>query len=63
MIYGAPKIVRLAVDLHEHLVEMPLPVPEPAHAIDPLTPYCEPLGGGRSRPHSANLRRNLCQMF
>jgi hypothetical protein len=55
--------VRLAVDLHEHLVEMPLPVPEPAHAIDPLTPYCEPLGGGRSRPHSANLRRNLCQMF
>ena len=29
-------VMRLTVYLHEHLIEMPFPVPEPAHAIDPL---------------------------
>jgi len=27
VIDGAPEIVHLAIDLHVHLVEMPLPVP------------------------------------
>lgn len=31
MIHSAPKVVRLAIDLHEHLVEVPFPVPKAPH--------------------------------
>ena len=33
----APQVVRLAIDLHKHLVEVPPPVAEAAHTADPLT--------------------------
>ena len=39
MINRTPEVIRLAVYLHEHLVEVPFPVPEAAHAIDPLAAY------------------------
>lgn len=38
MIDGAPEIVLLAVDLHEHLVEAPAPVAESPHPVDALAP-------------------------
>ena len=41
MVYSAPKIMRLAVDLHEYLVQMPLPVRIRPHSIDPVfTNFC-----------------------
>ena len=38
MIDRAPQVVRLTVDLHEHLVEVPAPMPEAAHRARPLSP-------------------------
>ena len=35
VIHSPPKIVRLAVDLHEHLIQMPLPVCPWPHSINP----------------------------
>jgi hypothetical protein len=35
MINGTPKIVPLAIDLHEHLVQMP-PPPAGFHPLNPL---------------------------
>jgi hypothetical protein len=41
IIIGAPKIMRLAVELHEYLVQMPLPVRISPHSIDPVfTDFC-----------------------
>lgn len=37
VIHGSPKIVRLAVDLHENFVQMPLPVRISPHSADPLS--------------------------
>lgn len=37
MIDGAPEVMHLAVDLHVHLVEVPLPLAALAHAIDALS--------------------------
>jgi transposase len=37
VIDGTPQVMRLAVDLHEHLVEMPLPVAEMSAACDAPT--------------------------
>ncbi len=34
MIYGAPKVVTLAIHLHEHLVHVPLPFRECAKLLD-----------------------------
>jgi hypothetical protein len=34
----APQIDHLAVQFHVHLVEMPLPLPEAAHPVNPLPP-------------------------
>jgi hypothetical protein len=36
VIHGPPKIVRLAVNLHEHLVQVPLPIGIYAHLADPF---------------------------
>jgi hypothetical protein len=36
VIHGAPKIVRLAVDLHEHLIQVPSPIRTCAHLADPF---------------------------
>ena len=33
-----PEIVPLTVDLHENLVEMPAPMPEISHRLDPAAP-------------------------
>jgi hypothetical protein len=38
MIDRAPQIMRLAVDLHEHLIKMPAPVTEALHPAHPLPP-------------------------
>jgi hypothetical protein len=35
VIHGPPTIVRLAVDLHEHLIQMPLPMCSRPHSINP----------------------------
>ena len=32
----SPQVMTLAVDLHEHLVEMPFPLPEATHVVYPL---------------------------
>lgn len=32
-----PQIVRLAIDLHEHLIDVPAPVPKAPHSADPLS--------------------------
>lgn len=37
VINGSPEVVSLAVDLHEHLVEMPSPLARP-HTLDPTFP-------------------------
>ncbi len=48
MINGTPKVIRLAANLHKHLIEMPAPLSVPAHPIDAL-----PLDvGGEQRPKS-----------
>src|ERR1700733_7439947 len=36
MIDGAPEIAEFAVDLHEHLIQMPMPLRIPAHVRYPL---------------------------
>jgi hypothetical protein len=36
VIDGAPKEMLLPVDLHEHLIEVPAPVTDPAHRLHPL---------------------------
>ncbi len=36
MIGGSPEVVGIPIDLYEHLVEVPMPLAEAAHAIDPL---------------------------
>jgi len=36
MIHGPPRIMRLAVDLHEYLIQMPLPVCPRPHSIGNL---------------------------
>lgn len=36
VIYRAPKIVGLSVDLHEDLIDVPTPVAIPTHSADPL---------------------------
>jgi hypothetical protein len=36
VIRSPPKIVRLAVDLHEYLIQMPLPVCPRPHSINPF---------------------------
>lgn len=38
MIDSTPQMVTLSVNLHELLVEVPLPLPEPPHPADPLAP-------------------------
>jgi hypothetical protein len=38
VIDGPPKIVHLAVDLHEDLIQMPSPMGVSAHAVNSLTP-------------------------
>ena len=38
MIDGTPKVVPLTIDLHENLVQMPLPVRICTHPVDPLSP-------------------------
>ena len=35
----AQEVVPHPVDLHEHLVEMPAPMPERPHRLDPATSY------------------------
>ena len=32
----APQVMPLAIDLHEHLIKMPFPMPETPHAVHPL---------------------------
>lgn len=46
MIHGPPEAMHFSVDLHEDLVQVPLPMDPGPHAIDPLPPDC-------SRPHRA----------
>ena len=43
LIHGAPEIMRLAGDLEDDLIEVPLPLAEAPHAADPLPAYvcCE----------------------
>lgn len=36
VIDGAPEVVTLAVDAHEHLIDIPTPMGEIAHRLDPL---------------------------
>ena len=48
MINGPPEVVRLTVDLHEDVVEMPPPMCPGPHAIDPLPPDFR--GEQRSEP-------------
>jgi hypothetical protein len=36
MVHGAPQIMPLAVDLHEHLIKMPAPVAVSPHLAHPL---------------------------
>ena len=36
VINGSPEIDLLAVDLHEHLIKVPTPVPKPPHSANPL---------------------------
>jgi len=42
MIYSPPEVVRLAVNLYENLVQMPLPIRVRTH---PTNPLCADLGG------------------
>jgi hypothetical protein len=35
----APQVMLLPVDLHEHLVEVPAPVTDPAHRLHPLASH------------------------
>jgi len=37
VIHGAPEVVHLAVDLHENLVQVPLPVRKGSHPTDPVS--------------------------
>ena len=48
MVDRAPQVYHLAVELHDHLVEMPSPVPEPAHVVDP--PATNLAGKERTEP-------------
>jgi hypothetical protein len=48
VIYSPPKIVRLTVDLHEHLVQMPLPAgPDSGPALPKQILRCCVVDGGR----------------
>ena len=47
MVHGAPKVVPLKVDLHENLVEVPLPVAR-SHPFDPAFSYL--VGEHRAEP-------------
>ena len=54
MIHGAPEVVHLTVDLHEHLVQVPLPVRVCAHLADPfLADLC-----GKQRAKSVPPKSN-----
>ena len=44
----APEVNHLAIELHVHLVEMPAPVSESAHPVDPLPP--DVAGEERAKP-------------
>jgi hypothetical protein len=46
VVYRPPQTVHLAVDLHMVLVEVPFPVTEAAHSVDPLAAEV----GGEHRP-------------
>jgi hypothetical protein len=35
VIHGPPKVVRLVVNLHAHLIQMSLPVPPRLHSVNP----------------------------
>ena len=48
MVDRAPQVYHLAIELHAHLVEMPSPVPEPAHVVDP--PATDLAGKHRPKP-------------
>jgi hypothetical protein len=37
VIYGAPQVVRFTVDLHKHLVQMPLPIRMSAKVLNPFS--------------------------
>jgi hypothetical protein len=47
VIYRAPQVVHLSIDLHEHLVEVPSP-PAGSHPLDPAFP--DPGGEHRAEP-------------
>jgi hypothetical protein len=54
VIHGAPKIVRLAVDLHEHLIQVPSPIRTCAHLANPfLANLC-----GRQRDKAVQPKSN-----
>ncbi|MFT5065250.1 MAG: hypothetical protein ACI9PY_003763 [Ascidiaceihabitans sp.] len=54
MIHSPPKVVRLAVDFHEHLIQVPLPIRICAHLADPfLADLC-----GKQRAKSVPPKSN-----
>jgi hypothetical protein len=46
LVYGPPEIASDAVDVHEDFVEVPAPVEEGAHPVDPPAPDL----GSKGRP-------------
>jgi hypothetical protein len=54
VIHWPPKIVRLAVNLHEHLVQVPLPIWVSAHLADPFLADLS----GKQRAKSIPLKPN-----
>jgi len=54
VIHSPPKIVRLAVDLHEYLIQMPLPVCPRPHSINPSAANFSGKQRAKSVPPKAN---------
>ena len=54
IIHGPPKIERLAVDLHEHLTQMPLPVCPRPHSVNPSAPNFSGKQWAKSVPPKPN---------
>ena len=50
MIYGSPQVMCLTVDLHENLVQMPLPIGVCSHPLDTLPSDLESKHRAKSVP-------------
>ena len=60
MVYGAPEVNHLPIQLHVHLVEVPAPLAEPTHPVHPLAPdVCSKQWSEPVPPETHRLRSKI----